>query len=127
MQAFFEQNPRHVRGNAEAEIDRGAGSQLQRGAARNHLLRPPCLQGEAGLGAENLSTDRRIVNGLRRLPLFGIDHDVIHQRARHVHLLRLKRAGTDYPLDLGDDYAAIVARGQSLVECAQKGAFMLES
>ena len=59
--------------------------------------------------------------------LIGIDDDVIDQVARHADRLGRHRAGRGHALDLGDDNAAVITRGQSLVHRAQVRAFMLVS
>ena len=67
-----------------------------------------------------------IVRRLRRLPLLRGFDDVVHQNARHTHIMGLQRLIPDDALYLGDDNAAIVVGGHGEIECADIGAFLLE-
>jgi hypothetical protein len=96
-----------------------------RHAARDDLLDIELRCAKGRQRPENLAGDRRVVGRLRGLQLVGIDDDVIDQHARHAHVMRLQRAVLHDALHLRDDDAAIVARGQRLLQAAEIGALVL--
>ena len=80
---------------------------------------------EVVLGPHSLAADGGVKRGLRGLPLLRLDDHEIDQHAGHVNGHRLQRAGVGKPLDLGDHDAAVVARGQRLIERTEVGALVL--
>ena len=56
----------------------------------------------------------------------GYNHDSIDEKAGHAHALGGQGAGGDATLDLGDDDAAVVVRGQCDIVGAEKGALAFE-
>ena len=80
-----------------------------------------------GLGRDaHLAADGRVVVGLRGLHGVGHNHDGIDENAGHAHALGGQRAGGNPALDLGDDHAAVVVRGQRDIVGAEKGALAFE-
>ncbi len=73
---------------------------------------------------EHFSRDRRIIGRLGRLLLIGIDHDVIHQHTGHPHIVRFERAFLGDALHLRNNDAAIVSRGQRLIETSEISALL---
>ena len=125
MQSFFQQNARHIGRNAKTQVDGAVVRQFHGRAPCDDLLRAEGLELEGAQGLDDFAADGRVVNRLCGLPLVRVNDDVVHQVARHMHVVRAQAAGLDHALDLGDDDAAVVARGQRLVQPAQQGAFML--
>src|SRR5690606_23620209 len=123
--AFLQKDTGHVGRDAEPDIDGPAIGQLYGDATGNHLLYVEGRRPEGGKRAEDFSRNRRVVRRLGGLQLIGIDNDVIDEHARYPHIVRLQRPVRDYPLDLGDNDAAIVAGGERLVERAEIGALVL--
>ena len=71
-----------------------------------------------------LARQCRVVDRVRRLHLFGIDHDVVHHRRRR-DPLRVDRAARHDALHLRDHHAAAVARRRRDLERAERRPFVL--
>ena len=125
MQSFFQQNARHIGGNAKAQIDGAARLQFLRDTARNRFVNVEFGQTETVERTEYLAGNCRIIKRLRGLLLVRIDHDIINQHTRHAHIMRLQRAFLGDALHLRNDDAAIVARGKRLIETAKICPLML--
>ena len=69
MAAFFQQDARHIGRDAEAEIDRPAGLQLEGDPARDGLGHVEGREAEGLQRAEDLAGDGRVIGGLGRLQL----------------------------------------------------------
>ena len=103
-----------------------SSSQSSRAARRgDDLIHAPIDRFEIPQRPKNLAADGRVVDGLGRLLLVGVDDDVIDQNAGYPDLLRSKRAESRQPFHLRDDDPAIVARRQGLIQGPQISPFML--
>ena len=126
VEPLFEQNTRHERGDAEAQIDRLALAQLQGGPPGDHLFQAPFGQFKVGGRHPHFPADGRVVVGLGGLSGVGHDDDCVHEHAGHAHGLGGQAAGGDAARNLGDDDAATVVRGQRHIVGAQERSFPFE-
>jgi hypothetical protein len=108
---LLEQDPRHERRDAEAEVDGVAIHQLHRRAPGDDLVRPPLDRIKRVQRRLDLAAYGGVVRRLGRLHLLRVDDDVVDQIARHPHLLSGDRASSCHSLDLRDNDAAIVPGG----------------
>ena len=110
--------------DAEAEIDRASRLQFLRDTPRNRFLNIEFRQTERIERTENLAGNCRIIKRLCGLLLIGINHDIIHQHARHAHIMRFQRVFLGNAFDLRNNDTAIVARSQRLIQPAEISALM---
>ena len=126
VEPFLEQDPGHERGDPEAEVHRLAVPQLQRGPPGDHLLRAPF--GELEVGGRRPVVARRLRQESRS-GSSGADPDATTTASTTMPGTRTACAGSvrpsAQPLHLGDDDAAVVVRGERLVEHAERRALVL--
>ena len=127
VEPFLEEDPRHQGRDAEPEVDRLAVAQLLARAPGDDLLGPP--GGKFELGDRGPVVARRFgqQDGLRRLELIRCDDDGVDHDARHADACAGSVRPFGEPLDLGDDHAAVVVRGERLVQDAERCALVLAS
>ena len=122
---LLDQDPGHVRGNAEADVDRIAIAKF--------LGYPPCddlgdielRRLERRQRPKDFARNSGFVRRVRRLQLIRRDHDVVDEYAGHDDVMGAQRTGGGKPLDLRDHDPAVVAHRQSLIERPENAPFML--
>src|SRR5215208_1796423 len=122
--AFLEQHPRDGGGDSKAEVDDGIDLQLGSGPTCYHLFETELDGLDVIEVATYFSGQGGVVEGLRGLHLIGVDNDGVDEDPGYVDILS-RKLGFGESLDLGDDDAAFVVCGVSLVECPEGAALFL--
>ena len=125
MQALLKQNSRHIGRDPEPQVGDVVLGKLQRGPAGDHLLDAELDGIDPVDGFVGHARQCRIVLDARHLTLGGIEHDRIHQGARHVHRPGRVVVGTQ-PFDLGDHQSAVVMGRVGGIQGAEQCGLVLE-
>ena len=123
MPAFFQEDARHIGGNAKANIDGPAFLQLFGDPAGDDFRHTKIHHLEAVERPDHFAGNGRIICRFGGLQHFRrLDHG-IDQDPRHADIMRTDRAIGGHAPHLGDDLATGVVSGQCHFHGAQIGAF----
>ena len=120
----LQQDARHHRADAEAQIGGLPPAQFQRRAPRNHLFDTVFGQRKTAPWPHDLARNRGIIGRFGGLALVGVDHDQVDQMARHMHVMGPERPARRHPLDLRDHQTPVVLCGDRLFQPTQIGALV---